>query len=56
MGMAVPATAFLDQEGHILARVMGQLRKEEVKERLDWLTGNRTGPAPQALVKHLENK
>jgi thiol-disulfide isomerase/thioredoxin len=55
LGEAVPATAFLDQEGHIVARVLGQLRKEDLQERLDWLTGDRKGPAPQALVKHLEN-
>ena len=55
LGEAVPATAFLDQEGHIVARVLGQLRKEDVQERLDWLTGDRKGPAPQAVVKHLEN-
>jgi thiol-disulfide isomerase/thioredoxin len=55
LGEAVPATAFLDQEGHIVARVLGQLRKEEVQERLNWLTGDRKGAAPQALVKHLEN-
>jgi thiol-disulfide isomerase/thioredoxin len=55
LGEAVPATAFLDQEGHIVARVLGQLRKEEVQERLDWLTGDRRGPAPEAVVKHLEN-
>lgn len=54
MGPAVPATAFLDAEGHIVARVWGQLRDEEVYERLDWLLGPRTGPAPQALVKHLD--
>jgi len=34
LGEAVPATAFLDQEGHIVARVLGQLRKEDVQERL----------------------
>lgn len=55
MGEAVPSTAFLDAEGHIAARIWGQLRKEEIPERLDWLTGNQKGPAPEALVKHLEN-
>jgi len=53
MGEAVPDTAFIDQEGRIVSRVMGQMRKEELKERLEWLTGDRTGPAPQAAVKHL---
>src|SRR5262245_17329579 len=52
MGPAVPATAFLDAEGHIVARVWGQLREEEICERLDWLLGPRTGPAPPSLVKH----
>jgi thiol-disulfide isomerase/thioredoxin len=55
LGEAVPATAFLDQEGHIQARILGQLRQEDLKERLDWLTGDKTGPPPQAVVKHLEN-
>jgi thiol-disulfide isomerase/thioredoxin len=55
LGEAVPATAFLDAEGHIVARVLGQLRQEDIRERLDWLTGDQKGPAPQALVKHLDN-
>lgn len=46
MGRAVPATAFLDPEGHIAFRVEGQLREEELRERLDWLLGSRAGPAP----------
>ena len=56
MGVAVPATAFLDQEGHIVARIMGEMRQGEIEERLNWLLGNQTGPAPAALVKHLEGK
>ena len=56
MGVAVPATAFLDQEGHIAARILGQMRPGEVEERLDWLTGDKSKPAPPALVKHLEKE
>ena len=56
MGPAVPATAFLDQEGRILARVEGQLRPGEIDERLDWLLGGKAGAAPQTLVVHLEKK
>lgn len=52
MGSAVPATAFLDKEGHIVSRVQGQLHEEELKERLEWLLGNRTRPAPQRVVRH----
>jgi hypothetical protein len=38
----------------VVARILGQARPEEIKERLDWLTGDRSGPAPPALVKHLD--
>ena len=54
LGDLVPATAFLDAGGHVVSRILGQARPEEVRERLDWLTGDRSGPAPQALVKHLQ--
>ena len=53
MGPAVPATAFIDTEGRIIARVSGQIREEEVCERLDWLTGSKSVPRPPALVNHL---
>jgi thiol-disulfide isomerase/thioredoxin len=56
LGGAVPATVFLDAEGHVVARILGQARPEEVKERLEWLTGNQSGSAPAPLVKHLEPK
>lgn len=54
MGPAVPATAFIDAEGRIVARVWGQMREDEMKERLEWLAGPKTGTPPPALVKHLE--
>ena len=56
MGPALPATAFLDQEGHVVARILGQMRKGEIQERLDWLLAGRTGTAPQAVVTHLGEK
>ena len=54
LGGAAPATAFLDAEGHIVARILGQARPEEVRERLDWLTGDTSARAPDPVVKHLE--
>jgi len=54
LGDAVPATLFLDAEGHIVARILGQARPEEIRERLEWMTGDKSSAAPQALVKHLE--
>ncbi|HEX4275409.1 MAG TPA: TlpA disulfide reductase family protein [Bryobacteraceae bacterium] len=53
MGEAVPDTAFLDEGGVIVARVEGEIKKSEILERLEWLTGDRKGPAPQALVRNL---
>ena len=54
MGPAVPATAFIDPDGRIVARVSGEIRPEELKERLEWLAQGRSGPAPKARVVHLE--
>jgi len=54
MGPAVPATAFIDRKGRIVARVLGELRPEELKERLDWLAQGQVGPSPKARVIHLD--
>jgi thiol-disulfide isomerase/thioredoxin len=54
MGPAVPATAFVSQEGLLVARVSGEIRPEELKERLDWLTNGQVGPPPKARVVHLD--
>ncbi len=51
MGAAVPATAFLDQEGRIVARVEGQMREGDLRERLDWMLGDRIRPAPPAALR-----
>lgn len=55
LGNAVPATAFVDADGVVLARVRGELRRAELDERLAWVTGDRTKPAPEPLVTHLEH-
>jgi len=56
LGEAVPATAFIDAEGRIAARVSGQIRESEIKERLDWLLGGQSGPAPKTFVQHLSSE
>lgn len=53
LGTALPATAFLDREGRIVARVLGQITRQEVDERLLWLLGDRKGTPPDPLVRHL---
>lgn len=63
MGIAVPATAFIDEKGAIRFRILGQMRPRELQERIDWLLRESSngksdvaGPAPPALVTHLEKK
>jgi thiol-disulfide isomerase/thioredoxin len=53
LGQALPATAFLDRDGRIFARVLGVIPKDELHQRLDWLTGDRKGTAPDPFVRHL---
>jgi len=55
LGQALPATAFLDREGRIAARVLGEITKKELEERLEWLAGGRTvsTSAPNPLVRHV---
>jgi thiol-disulfide isomerase/thioredoxin len=53
MGNAVPDTAFLDEDGMILARVQGEIKKSQLTERLEWMTGDRKGPAPDSLLRNL---
>ena len=54
LGEAVPDTAFLDAEGVIYARVLGEIRRPELDERLTWVLGDRAGRTPLALVVHLD--
>jgi thiol-disulfide isomerase/thioredoxin len=51
MGAAVPATLFLDRQGRIAASVEGQMREGDLRERLDWLLGGRSGPPPPAALR-----
>ncbi|MEO8596546.1 MAG: TlpA disulfide reductase family protein [Candidatus Solibacter sp.] len=56
LGQAIPATAFLDKQGRVVARVLGQMSREQLAERLDWLTGEAKGPAPNPLLRNLGEK
>lgn len=51
LGEIVPGTAILDDRGEIIARIMGEARDEDVRNAVDWLLNNRSGPAPAALTK-----
>lgn len=54
LGIAVPATAFIDANGIIRFRILGQMRPGELQERIEWLLHGHAGPAPVPLVVHLD--
>jgi thiol-disulfide isomerase/thioredoxin len=53
LGNELPATAILDDQGVIVARILGEAREPDVTAPLDWLLNGRQGPAPAAVTKHL---
>lgn len=54
LGPGVPATAFIDRDGQIVSRVSGEIRPDELKQRIEWLLSDRKDPAPEAFVNHLD--
>ena len=54
LGATLPATAFIDRDGRVVARILGPIEEHELIERIDWLLGDRTGEPPRPLVNRLE--
>ena len=54
LGNSLPATAFIDRDGSVVGRVLGELKKSDLLPRVEWMLGERAGPAPKALVKNLD--
>ena len=52
LGNVLPATFILDQQGDVVARILGQAREQDIRKPLDWLLAGKQGPAPEAVVKH----
>ena len=53
LGIALPATALIDRDGRVVARLVGLVEERELIERIDWLLGDRAAPPPPPLVNHL---
>ena len=51
MGEGVPDTAFIDSTGAIRYRVLGEIRREELEERLAALNGSGN---PAEIVNHMK--
>ena len=53
LGEALPATLFLDADGRIVGRVLGMLRKGDLRYRIEWMLGDTKGEPPAPLVNNL---
>ena len=51
LGNVLPGTMILDEQGEIVARIMGQAHEEDIKTPLEWLLNGRSGPAPSPVTK-----
>lgn len=51
LGNIVPGTAILDQQGEIVARVMGEAREEDVRTAVDWVLNGKAGKPPAQITK-----
>jgi thiol-disulfide isomerase/thioredoxin len=52
LGVIVPATLILDEQGKVIGRIEGEARDKDIQSRLDWLLGGRTGKQPKVLQKN----
>lgn len=52
LGNELPATLILDEQGEIVARVLGEAREQDIRAPLDWLLNGKSGPAPPPVTKH----
>jgi hypothetical protein len=54
VGPAVPSTLFIDKDGGVVSRIVGQLHKKDIETRLDWMLSDRSAPAPEAMEDHVK--
>jgi thiol-disulfide isomerase/thioredoxin len=56
LGPGVPATAFINADGEIVGRVLGEIHQPDLEHRVDWLLGNHQGDVPTPLENNLNVK
>ncbi len=56
LGEAIPATAFFDADGNLVARVLGELNKSDLQHRIEWMLGEHHGKEPPTFVNRLHKK
>ena len=52
LGNELPATLIVDEQGEVVARILGQAREEDLRRPLDWLVNGKSGAPPEPVVKH----
>ena len=50
MGEGVPGTVFIDAQGKIVARILGEAKKGDIFARVDWLLGDQKGKPPKPVL------
>jgi hypothetical protein len=51
LGNMLPATVILDEQGEIVARIMGEAHEEDIKTPVEWLLNSKSGPPPTPVTK-----
>jgi thiol-disulfide isomerase/thioredoxin len=56
LGEMVPSTVFVDRDGNIAGKILGQATKKDVFPRVEWLLGDRQGEPPQAVTDNTKKR
>ncbi len=49
----VPSTIIIDEGGQPITRITGEAQEDDIRSRVDWLLGGRTGPTPDPVLKRM---
>ncbi|GAC1418000.1 MAG: TlpA disulfide reductase family protein [Acidobacteriaceae bacterium] len=52
LGVLVPATLLLDENGDIIGKIEGEARDKDIRSRLDWVLNGRQGKQPRIVQKN----
>jgi thiol-disulfide isomerase/thioredoxin len=47
MGDGLPGTIFIDKDGNVFGRILGEAKEKDIYARVDWLLGVRNGSDPK---------
>lgn len=56
LGESIPSTIFLDAEGNVAGKIVGQAKRKDVMHRVEWLLGNREDETSQTASEGLSGK